>query len=226
MGQTKKVAVVLCGCGRADGSEVHESVSCLIHLSMRGVDYRCFAPDAMQPSVVNHVTNEAMHEGRNMMVEASRISRGEITALGKLDANEFDAMVVPGGFGAAKNLCDFASRGAACVVLPEVERAIKAFHAKKKPIGLCCIAPVVAARVLGGKNGGPGVTVTVGNDAAVGSAIAAMGSTSVPCEVTRAWVDSAHKIVTTPAYMCDARPHEVFEGIGEMIERVVALASN
>lgn len=224
MSKQKKIAVVLCGCGRADGSEVHESVSCLIHLARLGAEYRCFAPDAPQPSVVNHITNEATHEKRNMMVESARISRGEITPLGRLDVDAFDAVVFPGGFGAAKNLCDFASKGAECAVLPDVERVLRAFHAKKKPVGLCCIAPVLAARVLGTKKGGPGVSVTVGPDSPAASAIAAMGSTNVAREVTQEFVDTTNKIVTTPAYMCDAKPHEVYEGIGRMVERVVQLA--
>ncbi len=224
MPNQKKIAVVLCGCGRADGSEIHESVSCLIHLARHGALYRCFAPDAPQPSVVNHVTDEVMRESRNMMVESARISRGDITPLAKLDVDAFDAVVFPGGFGAAKNLCDFASRGAACAVLPDVERVLRGFHAKNKPVGLCCIAPVLAARVLGTRMGGPGVRVTVGPDSPAASAIAEMGSTNVARQATEAFVDDANKIVTTPAYMCDAQPHQVYEGIGQMIERVLQLA--
>jgi enhancing lycopene biosynthesis protein 2 len=225
---SKRCAVVLSGCGRGDGSEIHESVSILVHLSRLGVEAACFAPDGPQAEVVNHATGKPQPGGtRNMMVEAARISRGNIEPLSRLDASRFDAVVFAGGFGAAKNLSTFASGGenggANCEVLGDAERAIKAFHAAKKPIGLCCIAPVLAARVLGKRKGGPGVKVTIGTDAATADAIAVMGSTNVPRGVTEAYTDEANRIVTTPAYMCDARPHEVFEGIGAMVEGVVGL---
>jgi enhancing lycopene biosynthesis protein 2 len=225
---TKCCAVVLSGCGRADGAEIHESVSILIHLSRLGVEARCFAPDAPQAEVVNHATGKVQPGGtRNMMVEAARISRGDISPLASLDAGTFDAVVFAGGFGAAKNLCNFAAGGEQggpnCEVLPDVARVIKAFHAAKKPIGLCCIAPVLAARVLGTRKGGPGVKVTIGTDESTAGAIATMGATNVARSVTEAFVDEAQRVVTTPAYMCEARPHEVFEGIGVMVERMAGM---
>ncbi|CAG1011149.1 Glyoxalase ElbB [Phycisphaerales bacterium] len=225
----KTCAVVLSGCGRADGSEIHESVSILVHLSRLGVEFKCFAPDAPQVSVINHATGQPAPAGqtRNMMVEAARISRGEIAPLSKLDPAQFGGVVFAGGFGAAKNLCSYGEQGerggANCAVLPDVERVIKGFHAAKKPVGLCCIAPVLAARVLGTRMGGPGVKVTVGSDRATSDNIATMGSTNVPRSVTEAYCDDTNKIVTTPAYMCDAKPHEVFEGIGRMCDKVAEL---
>jgi enhancing lycopene biosynthesis protein 2 len=224
----KACAVVLAGCGRADGAEIQESVSILLHLSRQGVEARCFAPDAPQADVINHATGKVMPGGtRNMMVEAARISRGQIEPLAKLDPGAFGGVIFAGGFGVAKNLCTFAQPGdrggADCEVLYDVERVIKAFHAAKKPIGLCCIAPVLAARVLGTRKGGPGVKVTIGTDQATAAAIATMGSTNVARSVTEAYTDDVHRIVTTPAYMFEARPHEVFEGIGRMVEGVVKL---
>jgi enhancing lycopene biosynthesis protein 2 len=133
-------------------------------------------------------------------------------------------LIMPGGFGAAKNLCDFASKGSDCEVLPEVARVLKQFHAAKKPIGLCCIAPVIAARVLGTRKDGPGVKVTLGNDALVAAAVQTMGSTHVPKSVTEAFTDEANRVVTTPAYMYEAKPHEVFEGIGRMVDVVCSMA--
>jgi enhancing lycopene biosynthesis protein 2 len=221
---TLRVAVVLAGCGRADGSEIHESVSVLVHLARQGAQYRCFAPDRAQAEVVDHVTGKKTSETRNMMVEAARISRGEISPLASLDPAEFDAVVFPGGFGAAKNLCTFAFDGDKATVDHDVARVLRAFHAQRKPIGLCCIAPVLAAKVLGVGAGGPGVAVTIGEDEGVAGAIASWGSRNIPRAVTETAVDDANLIVTTPAYMCDARPHEVFEGIGKMIDGVAALA--
>jgi len=219
------IAVVLSGCGKLDGSEIQEAVSVLIHLSRNGQEVRCFAPDAPQADVINHATNKAQPgHTRNMMVEAARISRGKIEPLDKLDAGQFGAVILPGGFGAAKNLCDFASKGSDCEVLPDVSRVLKQFHAAKKPIGLCCIAPVLAARALGTRKDGPGVKVTIGSDADTAAAIQTMGSTHVPRSVNEAFTDEVNKVVTTPAYMFEAKPHEVFDGIGRMVDVVCSMA--
>lgn len=218
-----KVAVVLSGCGVFDGSEIHEAVSVLLHLSRAGVAYECFAPDIEQPQVVNHLTHQPANEKRNVLVESARIARGKIHALSALKASEFDAIFFPGGFGAAKNLCDFANAGHSCHVNPEVERVIRAFHASGKPIGMCCIAPVIAARIFGSAGGGPGCEVTVGADAGASGEIAKMGSRNVVKLVNQAHVDASHKLVTAPAYMYDAPIHEVYEGIGEMVTRSLAM---
>ncbi len=216
-----KVAVVLSGCGVYDGSEIHEAVSVLIHLSRHGAKVSCFAPDIQQPAV-NHLTHKPEAHPRNVLVESARIARGKIDPITKLRAADFDAVVFPGGFGAAKNLCDFASKGAECAVDPEVERVVKEFHAAGKSVGMCCIAPVIAARVLGKKHHGPGVSVTIGNDAGTADAITKMGSTNVSKPVTEAWTDEKNRVVTAPAYMYgDAPVHEVYEGIGAMIDSVM-----
>jgi enhancing lycopene biosynthesis protein 2 len=220
----KKVAVVLSGCGRGDGSEIHESVSVLIHLHRHGAEYRCFAPDAPQADVINHVTGRPMNETRNQMVEAARISRGEIAPLSSLAAEQFDALVFPGGFGAAKNLCSFAKDGPECDVNPDVRRVVNAFHAQRKPIAMCCIAPVIAARILGTAMGGEGCSVTIGTDEGTAQAIRRMGATNVPKHVTEAYVDRDNRLVSTPAYMCEAGPYDVFTGIGKMIDELMALA--
>jgi enhancing lycopene biosynthesis protein 2 len=220
------VAVVLSGCGRGDGSEIHEAVSCLIHLSRLGARYACFAPDAPQADVVNHTTGKPVPgEKRNQLVEAARIARGEIVPLAKLDVDGFDAVVFPGGFGAAKNLCTFARDGENCTVIPDVERVVKEFQGAGKPIGMCCIAPVIAARVLGKAAGGPGCTVTIGDDAGTAAAISRMGAANVVKKVTDALVDERNRLATSPAYMYgQASPHQVYEGIGKMIEGVLKLA--
>lgn len=220
----KNIAVVLCGSGRADGSEIHESVSILVHLSRHDHAYQCFAPDAPQRDVVNHATDKPqVGLSRNMMVEAARISRGNIKPLSDLVAKDYDALAFPGGFGAAKNLCDFAIKGSDCEVIPDVVRVIKDFHKAKKPIALCCIAPVLAARVLGTRMNGPGCRVTIGTDAQAANAIATMGSENIAKGVRDVCVDEPNRLVTTPAYMYDATPIEVFEGIGKMIDTLTAM---
>jgi enhancing lycopene biosynthesis protein 2 len=219
-----KVAVVLSGCGVFDGTEIHEAVCVLVHLSRAGARCDCFAPDADQMHTVNHLTGQPASDQRNVLVESARIARGKIAPLDTLDVEAYDAVIFPGGFGAAKNLCDFAQSGADCTVTPSVERVVRAFHKAGKPVGMCCIAPVIAARVLGTAAGGPGCMVTIGNDAGTAAAIAAMGSTNVERPVTRAFTDEPNRLVTAPAYMYDAKPHEVFEGIGAMVDGVLALA--
>jgi enhancing lycopene biosynthesis protein 2 len=214
-----KVAVVLAGCGVYDGAEINEAVLTLLCLEQQGASYQCFAPDVEQMHVVNHLTGEpAEGESRNVLVEAARIARGNIKALTEADAAEFDALVVPGGFGAAKNLSDFAVAGAAMVVQSDFLTLARAFHAAGKPIGLICIAPVMAAAICG-----EGTRCTVGNDADTAAAIGAMGGEHLECPVTEARVDRERKMVTTPAYMLAGSVSEAYSGIGECVKEVLAL---
>jgi enhancing lycopene biosynthesis protein 2 len=221
-----KIAVVLAGSGRGDGSEIHESVSCLIHLARLEADYQCFAPDLPQADVINHLTGKAEPgQSRNMLVEAARIARGDIRPLSELKPDDFDGIVFPGGFGAAKNLCTFAKDGENCTVLPDVERVVKGFHSAGKPIAMCCIAPVIGARVLGKAKGGPGVQVTIGDDSGTAAAIAKMGAENITRKVTQVAVDETNRISSTPAYMYgDANPWEVYQGIGQMIVHLLEMA--
>ncbi len=220
------VAVVLAGSGFLDGTEITEAVSCLIHLTRLKAKYQCFAPDAAQVDVVNHLSHEpAAGEKRNLLVEAARIARGRIRPLSQLDVDAFDAVVFPGGYGAAKNLCTFARDGANCTVTPDVERVVKGFHKAGKPAAMCCISPVIAARVLGKGRGGPGVTVTIGTDEGTAAAIGQMGATNAPRRVTEAAVDQANRVASAPAYMDGAAsPWQVYEGIGKMIEEALRMA--
>ncbi|MGP1309382.1 MAG: isoprenoid biosynthesis glyoxalase ElbB [Phycisphaerales bacterium] len=217
-----KVAIILSGCGVFDGSEIHEAVSVLVHLSRHGAEWHCFAPDKSIPEVIDHLKGApASGEKRNMLTESARIARGadHISALGSLKASDFDALVIPGGFGAAKNLSDFALKGAEFTPLPEVENAIKAFHKAGKPVAACCIAPPLVARAVGG-----GVKVTVGEAGGAADAIDAVGGSHVVKPVTEACVDESKMVVTAPAYMYgEASPYEVFLGIGEMIDATMAM---
>lgn len=218
-----RAAVILSGCGVYDGSEIHESVSVLLHLSQAGAEVQCFAPNTNQAHVVDHIEGKPVPgEQRNVLRESARIARGNISPLSELRVSGFDALFLPGGFGAAKNLSDFAFEGAGCSVDPEVEQAILSFHSANKPIGMCCIAPVIAAKVLGTKANGPGCEVTIGSDQGAAAAIAAMGSTHVSRQVTEAHVDERNLIVTAPAYMYgDASLRDVHAGIGAMVDQVL-----
>lgn len=219
-----RAAIVLSGCGVFDGSEIHEAVSVLVHLCRAGADVSFYAPDIQAP-VVNHFTGKAEPDQmRSVLAESARIARGRIKPLAELRASAADAVFFPGGFGAAKNLCDFASKGADCRVNPEVERVVREFHHAKKPIAMCCIAPVIAARVLGAAVK-DGCRLTVGGKSDASAAVEKMGARHVAAPVEGAVVDEANLLVTSPAYMCDAAPHEVYEGIGAMVEKTLELAA-
>lgn len=215
-----KVAVILAGCGVYDGAEVNEAVLSLLCLEQQGASYQCFAPDREQMHVINHLTGEpAEGESRNVLVEAARIARGDVKPLAEARAADFDALLVPGGFGAAKNLCDFAVAGDGMTVQEDFLQLAQDFHRAGKPIGLICIAPVMAAAICG-----EGTRCTVGNDPDVAAAINAMGGEHLECPVTEARVDADKKLVTTPAYMLAGRVSEAYAGIGDCVKELLALA--
>lgn len=216
----KKVAVILSGCGYLDGSEIYEATLTLLHLDQAGAQVQCFAPDIPQLHVVNHLTGEPSAESRNVLVEAARIARGKIADVKTAKAADFDALIIPGGFGAAKNLCDFALKGSDMTVNPDVLAFARAVHAAGKPVGLVCIAPAMAPAI-----GGKGTRYTIGNDAGTAAAIDATGGVHMDCAVTDCVVDAEKKIVTTPAYMYSARISEAATGIGKLVKAVLDLAS-
>lgn len=216
---SKKVAVILSGCGVYDGAEIHESVIALLRLSQRGAQVQCFAPDMAQHHVVNHLTGQEMAESRNVLVESARIARGQVRDVRELKAADFDALVIPGGFGAAKNLSDFAFKGASCSVRPDVLAAARGFAEAHKPVGLICIAPAMAARIYGA-----GVHCTIGHDPDTAAKLADMGAEHVDCPVEDIVVDEARKLVTTPAYMLARSLAEAASGINKLVDRVLELA--
>jgi len=217
----KKIAVCLSGCGVFDGAEVHESVLTLLAIDEAGAKAICCAPD-IDFSVIDHLQKKPSGETRNVLAESARIARGEIVDLRTVRAADVDALVFPGGFGAAKNLCDFADKGAACTVNHEVERVAGEMLAARKPIGAICIAPAMLARIVCKKDLHP--KLTIGSDEATAGVINQMGAQHCPCAVTDMVVDEKHKIVTTPAYMLGRGPAEVYQGIRKLVNQVIALA--
>ena len=214
----KKVAVILSGCGVYDGAEIHESVITLLRLDQRGAKVQCFAPNIAQHHVINHLTGEEMPESRNVLVESARIARGDIKDISEANVEEFDALIVPGGFGAAKNLSNFAFKGTECAVQPEVLALAEAFAEAAKPIGLMCISPAIAAKIYG-----PGVICTIGKDADTAAAVSKMGGEHQECEVSEIVEDKARKLVSTPAYMLANSISEAASGINKMVDRVLEL---
>ncbi|MCE0462549.1 MULTISPECIES: isoprenoid biosynthesis glyoxalase ElbB [Pseudomonas] len=215
---SKKVAVILSGCGVYDGAEIHESVITLLRLDQRGAQVQCFAPNIAQLHVINHLTGEEMPESRNVLVESARIARGNVKDLREARAEDFDALIVPGGFGSAKNLSNFAVEGAGCTVQPEVLALAEAFAEAGKPVGLICISPALAAKIYG-----PGVICTIGTDTDTAAAVTRMGGTHTDCPVTDIVEDTARKLVSTPAYMLAQNISEAASGINKLVDRVLEL---
>jgi enhancing lycopene biosynthesis protein 2 len=215
------VGVVLGGCGVFDGSEIHEAVSILVALDRRGATIVCAAPNEPHAGVVNHLTKKPDPHPRNVLEESARIARGKVRDLATLKADELDAVVFPGGFGAAKNLSTFATAGADCSVNPQVRRILTEMHAAGKPIGLACIAPVLAAQVLG-KNR---PKLTIGTDKGTADAIQSMGGVHVDTDPTGVCVDEGNRLVTTPCYMNDVGPWVVYQGAEKMVEEVLRMAA-
>lgn len=210
-----KVGVILSGCGVFDGSEIHEASATLIALSQQGIEYDCMAPDR-DFEVIDHRTQQPTGEQRNVLTESARISRGEIVSVSEVQGADYDAFFVPGGFGAAKNLCTFAIDGADCSVDPEVERVLKEAHDAGKPIGFMCIAPALGAKIFGDKK----VKLTIGHDAGTAAAINATGATHIEANATDVVIDESLNIVSSPAYMGAQNPAQVFEGIQKLVEQV------
>lgn len=216
-----KVAVVLSGCGVFDGTEIHEGVLTLLALDRAGAKYQCFAPDIEQLHAVNHLTGEvAEGESRNVLVESARIARGDVKDVAAARAGEFDALIFPGGFGAAKNLSDFAVKGADCTVQADVERFAREMAEARKPVGYACIAPAMVPRIHGDAR------VTIGSDAGTAGAIEGMGGVHVECPVQEFIVDETNRVVSTPAYMLAESIGEAAEGIEKLVHEVLRMAGH
>ena len=213
----KKIAVVLAGNGVYDGAEIHEATLTLLAIARQGAQYQCFAPDINQAHVVNHFTGQEMPEIRNVLVEAARIARGNIKPLSEYKASDFDAIIFPGGFGAAKNLCTFAFDGVDCVVIPEVEKAIKSSVEVGKPVGALCISPVILAKVLGD------VELTIGQDKETAEAVVKLGATHVNTTHGEIVTDEKYKVVTTPCYMLDATIDQIADGAENVVKKILEL---
>lgn len=210
----KKFAVILCGCGCMDGSEIHESVMTLLAIDRKGCTYDIFAPDDDQYHVVNHYTGQVIDERRNMLVEGARIARGAIRPLEQCNVDDYDAIVFPGGFGAAKSLFTYAFEGANCTVREDVATLVRAFHAKRKPIGALCIAPVMIAKVLGDVN------ITVGTNESTIADVCAFGATHTVTQHTEAVADSKNLVFTTPCYMLPARISDIADCADHLIQKI------
>lgn len=214
----KKIALILAGCGRFDGSEIHETTLSLLALSQQGVDVQAFAPNIPQAEVVNHITGETIPESRNIMIESARIVRGDILDISQYNAGEYDALLIPGGFGVAKNLCSFAFKGSEMTVNKDIAKAIRDTYDEKKPIGALCIAPILLSKVLSG------VELTFGQDEQTAKIAEEWGNKSQKTNAGEIVLDTPNRIVTTPCYMLsDTSISEVYTGISNLVKALLSL---
>ncbi|KTF14049.1 isoprenoid biosynthesis glyoxalase ElbB [Pseudoalteromonas sp. H105] len=214
----KKIAVILAGCGVYDGAEINEAVLTLLHIAKAGASYQCFAPDIEQMHTINHLSGEPMSQNRNVLVEAARIARGDIKPLTDLDATHFDALILPGGFGAAKNLSDFAVKGTQAQLQPDIKTACQQFATMAKPAGYMCIAPAMIPLIYNA-----GAKVTIGDDPETASAINMLGAEHVNCAVDDIVIDEQHKLVSTPAYMLAESILEADAGIEKLVKAIIKM---
>jgi enhancing lycopene biosynthesis protein 2 len=217
-----RIGVVLSGCGFLDGAEIYESTLTLFFLDQAGADVVIMAPDIDQHHVINHLTQEEMPESRNVLVESARIARGNITNIAQIDADDLDALIMPGGFGAAKNLSSLAFDGPNASINGELSTLVKAMHEGKKPIGAICIAPAVLSKILADH----GITLTIGNDSDTAGAIKTMGNRHEDSSADNIVVDEKNRIVTTAAYMCAASIGEAGQGIEKLVNHIMGMVDS
>ena len=213
----KKIAVLLSGCGVFDGTEIQEATLSLLAIVRQGCSYEIFAPDIKMHHVINHITGEEMDETRNVLVESARIARGNIRNLKQFNPASFDGLLLPGGFGAAKNLSSWAFEGADASVLPEVEDAISGMIALKKPVGALCISPVILAMVLGK------IHLTIGDDEGTIDALETLGANHIYTTHGEVVVDPDFNLVTTPCYMLDANIGQIADGANNVVDAMIKL---
>lgn len=224
-----KFAVLLSGCGVYDGAEIHESVSVLLAMDKMGIEAICTAPHVEQHHVINHLTGEEMPEKRNVLVEAARIARGNIVDVAQLNITELDGLVMPGGFGVAKNFTKWAFEGPAGAIIEPVKKVIQDFYKAGKPIGAVCMSPTTVAKAL---EGIANAQLTVGNTIekspydikAISEGINQTGNTAVMVSVNDVFVDKVNKIVTSPCYMMEASISQIYMGAENTIAKMKELA--
>ncbi|SFN52091.1 isoprenoid biosynthesis glyoxalase ElbB [Xenorhabdus japonica] len=214
----KSVAVILSGCGVYDGSEIHESVLTMLSLSRLGAEVSFFSPDEAQHYVINHLNGEEKKESRHIMEESARITRGNIQPLSKVNIDELDALIIPGGFGVVKNLCNFASKGSDCEINKELLSIVQNIHKSGKPMGFMCISPVMVPKILGKP-----IKLTIGNDPETAAEIEKMGGIHIECPVDDVVIDFENKIVTTPAYMLAESLFQAEKGIDKLVREILRM---
>ena len=221
-----KTAILLSGSGVFDGSEIHESVMAMLALSQNKLEYICTAPDINQHHVINHINGEEINQQRNILQESARIARGKIVSLSKLNLENISSLVIVGGFGAAKNLSDWAFKGTEGSVIEDVKNLILNFIENEKPIVSLCISPVLIAKSTEGTEFHPKLTLGSAkekseyNIQATNDAIESIGSTAKNKCKSEICVDEKLKIISAPCYMMDADIEDIYLNVKMAINRL------
>jgi enhancing lycopene biosynthesis protein 2 len=225
----KKYAVLLAGSGVYDGSEIHEATFALLSIKQNGADYQCFAPNKNQHHVINHLTGEEMPESRNILIESARIARGQVKDLKELDASHYDGLVMPGGFGAAKNWSKWAFDGPEGEVDPDVKKTILDFLALGKPICALCVAPAILAKAL--QDTSYQAEVTLGSTAepspydiaGTHTAVSTLGVKTIEKTLRDIHIDHHNRIITAPCYMMEGSIADIYSNVKMAIDQLVRI---
>ncbi len=212
-----RVAVVISGCGFLDGAEIFETVFTLLELDKNNLEAKIVAPNQKQHYVINHLTKKEVAEDRNVLVESARIAHGEIQALNELQTKDFDALILPGGFGAAANLSDIAFKNENATVIEDLKKIIIEFHKLSKPIGAICISPTVLAASLKDQ---AKVKITLGDK---NELITKLGALEEVCAANDIVIDKENKLVTTHAFMLDVPLTEIYAGISKLVNKIIEM---
>lgn len=224
-----KIGILLSGCGVYDGTEIQEAVFSLLAVAEHGADVLFMAPDVNQMHVVNHLSGEEMPETRNVLVESARIARGDIEDLINVTSADIDALVIPGGFGTAKNHTNWAVKGPGSTINPEVKRLILEMVSSHKPITALCMGPTTVAKALEGSTFTAMLTVGTTSEKspydiqAISDGMKQTGAIPQMKTIREISVDKNLKIVSAPCYMMDATPLEVRENIKVAIDKMFEL---
>jgi enhancing lycopene biosynthesis protein 2 len=224
-----KIGVLLSGCGVYDGAEIQETVFALLAIEELGAEAICLSVNKNQHHVVNHLTGEEMPESRNMLVEAARIARGAVHDISTFDNTQIDALVIPGGFGSAKNFTTWAFEGPNGSILPEIKELIQQCISDKKPIAALCVSPVIVGLALNQSD--LQATMTLGTDKEkspyeINAFSSGLSQTGVQVEmktIREIALDEKLKIVSAPCYMMDASIVEIRTNIQQAMQALIQL---
>lgn len=227
-----KIGVLLHGSGVYDGTEIQEAVLSLLAIRELGHEYICLAPDIQQHHVINHTNGEEMSERRNVLVESARIARGEIEALTLSHVDKIDALVLPGGFGTAKNFTKWAFSGPDGEIDPLVRDFLRSVIKQAKPIAALCMSPTTVAKAL--QDTGVKSTLSVGsNEAAspydidaISGGMEVAGARVEMKTVEEVSVDVENKIVCAPCYMMEADILQIRSNIYQAVKKMIDLIEN
>lgn len=221
----KKCALILAGCGAKDGAEITESVSLMIAFDQAHFHVQAFAPNRSFHHVIDHAADQIVEsENRNMLVESARIARGNVLPLQELAEDDYDVICFAGGFGVAKNFCNFASEGKNAVLENDVKDILFRFIRAHKIVSALCISPILlalAAKELQLKD----AKITLGDGSSEAAEIVqTWGITHEPKKVHEASIDKVNRFVTAPAYMdAQASPKDIFASATSLVKGVESL---